>query len=130
MTDTIDLLLDAVQVAYDEEAPNEALRSPFIEHVEKIRAEERFKCKTAIQLQLDSNEEARKDERAKVLSEVEGWLVDEVVTQRYSGGVYINDVLYSSGTTLDIEKLKKEVEVKNRLRAVLRAKLNQLKEEG
>lgn len=37
MTDTIDLLLDAVQVAYDEETPNEALRPPFIEHVEEAK---------------------------------------------------------------------------------------------
>lgn len=43
MTDTIDLLLDAVQEVYGEKTPNEALRPPFIEHVEQARADERKK---------------------------------------------------------------------------------------
>lgn len=88
MIDTIDLLLDAVQVAYDEETPNEALRPPFIEHVEKIRAEERFKCKTAIQLQLDSNEEARKDERQKCIDKVEQI---KTISERTSAGIVGNN---------------------------------------
>lgn len=37
MTDTIDLLLDAVQETYGEKTPNEALRPPFIEHVEEVK---------------------------------------------------------------------------------------------